>query len=112
MAKTNVKMKSAKILLGGEEKTLIYDMNSFCALEELYGTVEAAFKELTTKATIKNVRAFLWAGLQNGPDESLYPKLNEVGAMVDPNDIPGIVEALQKCLEESTPEKSEVEKNK
>ena len=110
--KNNVKMKIATISLNGETRTLIYDMNSFCALEDLYGTVEAAFKELTTKSTIKNVRAFLWAGMQNGPDESKFPTLSQVGAMVNPTDIPGIVEALQECLEESTPDKDEAEKNK
>ena len=111
--KTNVKEKIAKITLGGEERTLVFDMNAFCALEDLFGTVEEAFKELTAKHSIKNVRAFLWAGLQNGPDESAYPTLRQVGAMVQPEDIPNIVESLKDCLENSVPDKDSVDaKNK
>ena len=110
--KTNMKERIAKITLKGREFTLVFDMNAFCSLEELYGSVEDAFKELTEKRSIKNVRAFLWAGLQNGPDESLYPTLRQVGSMVAMDEIPAIVESLKECLESNVPDKEDAEKNK
>lgn len=62
-------VKSAKqsidavtMVLGGRERTIQFDMNAFAELENRYGTVQDAMKELQS-GSMKDVRMILWVGL-------------------------------------------------
>lgn len=95
----DVRPKPVKIQLD-KARTLVYDLNAFVALEDLYGDVDKALAEFE-KGSIKALRAVLWAGLVH-EDESLTP-LN-AGSFIGMADIERVSEAMLIALEGSMPE--------
>ena len=81
-------------------RTLLYDMNAFIELEEMFGTVEDAMKAVASKK-MKPMRAFLWAGLIH-EDEGLTEK--QVGAMLTMENMEGIINKLNAAMQSSMPE--------
>lgn len=59
---SEIRNSLTKIMLGGEERVLKYDMNAYAELENKYGSVDAALSSLD-KGRITDVRQLLWAGL-------------------------------------------------
>lgn len=59
---TEVRRVPTTIELGGEERTLKYDMNAFAEIENKYGSIDAAFSSLE-KGRLTDIRTLLWAGL-------------------------------------------------
>jgi H2-forming N5,N10-methylenetetrahydromethanopterin dehydrogenase-like enzyme len=76
----DVKPKVVKVtLLDGIERRVQFTLNALAEMEDRYGSVDAAFKELD-KDSIKAVRFILWAALmEHSPD--LTEK--QVGSLID-----------------------------
>ena len=96
----DVKESCFPVLLD-KERTLKYDLNSFIELEELYGSIEGALKEME-KGTgqMKAVRAVLWAGLLH-EDPSLTVK--SVGAMLSLRNLDAVSQTLSAAIEAALP---------
>lgn len=77
-----------------KERTLVFNLNSFIELEEMYGTYKAAMGALGT-GSLKSIRAFLWAGLVH-EDKSLT--LEDVGTIFTRLDPETINEVADKIL--------------
>ena len=76
----DVKAAAVKITLtDGVERTIKFTLNAMAELEDRYGSVEAAFKQLD-KGSIKAVRCILWAGLIH-EDPDLTEQ--QVGNLID-----------------------------
>ncbi len=76
----DVKSKAIKITLNdGVERTIKFTLNALAELEDRYGSVDEAFKQLDNNS-IKAVRCILWAGLIHED-----PELTEqqVGNLID-----------------------------
>ena len=76
----DVKSKDIKITLNdGVERTIKFTLNALAELEDRYGSVDEAFKQLDNNS-IKAVRCILWAGLIHED-----PELTEqqVGNLID-----------------------------
>lgn len=77
---TDVKSKAVKITLtDGVERTIKFTLNAMAELEDRYGSVEEAFKQLDNNS-IKAVRCILWAGLIH-EDPDLTEQ--QVGNLID-----------------------------
>lgn len=72
-------------LRDGVKRELLYTLNAMAELEERYGSVDDAFKQLEA-GRIKAIRFFIWAGLLH-TEEGLTEM--QVGDMID-----------MKCLED------------
>lgn len=83
-----------------KERNLAFDLNAFCALEEIYGSQQKAVDALS-KNSIKAIRAFLWAGLIH-EDEALTEK--QVGAMISATDVQFVAEKLLLAVSGNLPE--------
>jgi len=57
-------VKTPKIVvdLGGRQRTILYDLNSFAELELIYGSVDTAMTKLQSGSVVA-ARDMLWAGL-------------------------------------------------
>ncbi len=98
----DIKVKKVQVELD-RPRTIKFDLNSFIELEELYGSINNALKEME-KGSVKAVRAVLWAGLIH-EDEKLT--LKQVGAMVDFENLSRITEALTRAIGDSLSEKEQ-----
>lgn len=94
----DVKPKAIKIMLD-KERTLLFDLNAFAELEEIYGSVEGAM-EVLEKGSMKAIINMLWAGLVH-EDETLTKK--QVGAMLGIATLEGMTEQLMAALGEARP---------
>lgn len=88
-AKANKERGEAKVVLGGVEHTLRYDLNALVELEEKMGIPLSEMGE--TKISIKNVRSMLWAGLIH---ENADLTEVEVGSLVDMDNMAEVQEAI------------------
>lgn len=76
----DVKSKAVKITLtDGVERTIKFTLNAMAELEDRYGSVDEAFKQLDNNS-IKAVRCILWAGLIH-EDPDLTEQ--QVGNLID-----------------------------
>ena len=76
----DVKAAAVKITLtDGVERSIKFTLNAMAELEDRYGSVEAAFKQLDN-GSIKAVRCILWAGLIH-EDPDLTEQ--QVGNLID-----------------------------
>lgn len=100
----DVKAKSIPITLcDGVERELKFTLNALAELEDHYGTVDAAFKALDG-GSFKAIRFVLWAGLVHA-DSALTEK--QVGALIDVQSMPEIIEQLGNALDNDLPKDSE-----
>jgi hypothetical protein len=83
-----------------KERHLIFDLNSFCDLEDKYGTIEKALGEMG-KGSIKAIRYMLYLGLLN-EDESLNEK--KVGKLIKIENLGEVMNALKIAIAISAPE--------
>lgn len=95
----NVRPKAVKIMLD-KERNLVFDLNAFAELEEIFGSVEEALKSLE-KGSLKAIITLLWSGLVH-EDETLTIK--EVGAMISINDLARVSEALAEAVKGDMPD--------
>jgi len=93
---------TVSIELGGKQRELVYNLNSFAALEEKLG--RSLFGEDGFNfQSFRELRLFLWAAFLHG-EPTITP--DEVGAMISTANLNDVQVALAKAMEVSTPEKS------
>lgn len=92
--------KKAKITLNdGKERTLKFTLNAMAELEERYGSVEEAFKQLEANS-IKAARCVLWAGLiWEEPTLTEY----EVGNLIDLDTLQELMGTVETALTSDMP---------
>ena len=82
------------IELKGKRYSLNFDLNAMAELEDKYGSMNAAIKELKSKK-MSAVRTFLYAVLKSS-DEQLTEF--EVGKLIDMNNFNKLEKALTKLI--------------
>lgn len=106
----NVKVKNVKVKLDGTSHELLYDMNAMCEIEEKYGDVESAFKQLENSNKVFNsLRFLLWAGMLH-EDKDLT--LQDVGKKINFLDIDKIEQLVDSLNEAVNTEEKDVLKKK
>ena len=97
---TDVKSKAIKITLtDGVERTIKFTLNAMAELEDRYGSVEEAFKQLDNNS-IKAVRCILWAGLIH-EDPDLTEQ--QVGNLIDIQYMQELMESLGTAFDADMP---------
>lgn len=99
MEGTDIKQVGVSVTLD-KERHLIFDLNSFCDLEDKYGSIDKAMDKIT-KGSMKDIRFMLYLGLLND-DETLDEK--KVGKLITLDKISDIVKALGTAVQISAPE--------
>lgn len=103
-----IRTKNVRILLD-KERSLCFDLNAYAELEDMYGTVSGALEALNS-GSIKAIRAVLWTGLihEESNDDGTYNlTLKQVGAMIDGQSLPVLMEIINASMNESAPEEDE-----
>ena len=97
----DVKSKAVKITLtDGVERTIKFTLNAMAELEDRYGSVEEAFKQLDNNS-IKAVRCILWAGLIH-EDPDLTEQ--QVGNLIDIQYMQELMASLGDAFDADMPE--------
>lgn len=92
----DVKSKGTPITLNdGVQRELKFTLNALAEMEDRYGSVDDAFKELD-KGSIKAVRFVLWAGLMHS-DETLTER--QVGNLIDTQCMADIMNQLTAAFD-------------
>lgn len=100
----NARAKVTHITLrDGVERELSYTLNAMAEMEDRYGSVEAAFKEVET-GRMKAIRFMIWAGLLH-TEEGLTEQ--QVGNLIDVQCMENIMQTMQQALGEDMPEQGE-----
>lgn len=97
----NVRTKSVTITLD-KERHLKYTLNSFAEMEEKYGSVETALKEVEANK-LTAIRFMIWAGLIH-EDENLTEK--QVGNIIGMDDMQVLAEKLTQAMASDLPVKA------
>ena len=94
--------KTVPIQLGGKTRNLKYGFNALVDLETSLGIpIQGLLQVLTTKATLKDMRAILWVGLIH-EDKTLTPE--DVGNMIESlSDYEAIGVAVKTAIEAAFP---------
>jgi len=100
----DVRPKAIKLTLD-KERTLMFDLNAFAELEEIYGSVDIALKAIEG-GSMKAIRTLLWAGLLH-EDDTLTAK--QVGAMLSVSMLEDMTTQLLAAIDEVRPEAVGVE---
>lgn len=99
----DIKPRIIKVTLAdGVEREMRYSLNAFAELEEMFGSVDDALKEME-KGKIKATRAILWAGLLDN-DPSLT--LDKAGSLVDMSNLAYLMEVITMAMTEDLPEET------
>lgn len=97
---SDIKQKGIAITLD-KERHIVYDLNSFCELEDKYGSIDKALDGLSKNPKIKDIRYILYLGLEN-EDEALTEK--QVGSMVTLSNLNDVMDTVTKAISISMPE--------
>lgn len=101
----SIKRPPIEIDLGDEKKrTLKYTLNSFAEMEERYGKIDIAVKQMED-GSVKAIRFMLWAGLMHN-NEELTEK--EVGALLELTDLEYVGEKMSEAMDADLPDKKEI----
>ena len=104
----DVKSKAVKITLtDGVERTIKFTLNAMAELEDRYGSVEEAFKQLDNNS-IKAVRCILWAGLIH-EDPDLTEQ--QVGNLIDIQYMQELMASLGEAFDADMPEPEKLTDN-
>ena len=104
----DVKSKDIKITLNdGVERTIKFTLNALAELEDRYGSVDEAFKQLDNNS-IKAVRCILWAGLIHED-----PELTEqqVGNLIDIQYMQELMTSLGDAFDADMPKTEKLPEN-
>ena len=104
----DVKSKAVKITLtDGVERTIKFTLNALAELEDRYGSVDEAFKQLDNNS-IKAVRCILWAGLIHED-----PELTEqqVGNLIDIQYMQELMMSLGDAFDADMPKNEKLPEN-
>ena len=92
---TPLKVRVTKVMLD-KERNLIYDLNAFEELEELYGSLDGAFIAFGSGThKIRNLKRFLFAGLVH-EDEALTVK--SVGKLIGYSNVEEITDRVMAAV--------------
>lgn len=108
----DLKGGQVSIELGGELRTIKYDMNSFAELEKRYGSVEAALDALDA-GKLGPIRDMLWAGLIH--DQAIFDEItgevikfkinpHQVGSWLDLNSMKSVMPIITSAITGALPE--------
>jgi len=101
----DVKSKAVKITLtDGVERTIKFTLNAMAELEDRYGSVEEAFRQLDNNS-IKAVRCILWAGLIH-EDPDLTEQ--QVGNLIDIQYMQALMASLGDAFNADMPEPEKI----
>lgn len=91
---TNIRTKSVPVMVDDKIFNIRYTLNAFAELEEAYGSVDKALKQLE-EGSFKGIRKLLWAGLIHE-----NPTLTEVevGNMIDLENLNDFAGALTRAM--------------
>lgn len=104
----DIKSKAVKITLtDGVERTIKFTLNAMAELEDRYGSVEEAFKQLDNNS-IKAVRCILWAGLIH-EDPDLTEQ--QVGNLIDIQYMQELMASLGDAFDANMPEAEKLTEN-
>lgn len=87
------------VLKDGNTYKIEFTMNALIELEEKFGSVENAFKQMEKKVGLKEVRLLAYAGLVEHHD--LTEK--EVGRLIDLSKVEELFEAISKAMQYGLP---------
>ena len=104
----DVKAKAVKITLtDGVERTIKFTLNAMAELEDRYGSVDEAFKQLDNNS-IKAVRCILWAGLTH-EDPDLTEQ--QVGNLIDIQYMQDLMASLGSAFDADMPAPEKLPEN-
>jgi phenylpropionate dioxygenase-like ring-hydroxylating dioxygenase large terminal subunit len=93
----DAKSKTVKITLNdGVERSIKFTLNALAELEDMFGSVQAAFDKLEKENSMKALRAILWAGFLH-EDASLTEQ--QVGNLIDLAYMQELVASLNTAFE-------------
>ncbi|MFZ3172077.1 MAG: hypothetical protein WA118_08865 [Carboxydocellales bacterium] len=98
MSVDDVKIKPITVVLD-KERSLVFDLNAICELEEKYGSMQGAMDAMS-KGSMKAVRTLLYAGLKH-EDDSLTEEI--VGKLIDISNMAFVGDALNSAVSLSLP---------
>jgi hypothetical protein len=98
MSVDDVKIKPITIVLD-KERSLIFDLNAICELEEKHGSMQGAMDAMS-KGSMKAVRSLLYAGLKH-EDDSLTEE--KVGKLIDISKLVLIGTTINNALSTNLP---------
>jgi hypothetical protein len=87
-----------------KKRTLKFDLNALCILQEQFDDIDVAFQGLG-KRDFKIIRSLVYAVLAHEEDDSFTEK--QAGALVTMQNITTVAEALAKALREAMPESND-----
>ena len=104
----DVKAEAVKITLtDGVERTIKFTLNAMAELEDRYGSVDEAFKQLDNNS-IKAVRCILWAGLIH-EDPDLTEQ--QVGNLIDIQYMQDLMTSLGSAFDADMPAPEKLTEN-
>lgn len=95
-----MKDEGVKVMLGGQERTFKFDMNTLCSLDEKGMSLQDIFVGLES-GKLSTIRIILHALLAS-EDEELTEK--QVGSFISMKNMTEITEAMGKALNDGMPE--------
>lgn len=102
MGARDVKAKRITINLD-KERSLLFSLNGLVELEEIYGSIDAAFSAMQ-KGKMKDIRTLLWAALIH-EDETITQK--QVGSIIHISNVTEVVSILTEAISEAMPKVNE-----
>lgn len=108
----DIRNKPVSIELGGKDRTIKFDLNAFAELEERYGNVQNAMREMQS-GSMKGIKTVLWAGLIHEEaviDEKTGEPIKynitpyNVGSWISPDSLPDISMKLAEAMGYSIPD--------
>lgn len=100
---SDIRIKPVTISLD-KERTLVFDLNAFAELEDVYGEIDEALNAIG-RGSIKAVRAVLFSGLVH-EDETLTVK--SVGKLVTLKNLQEVSAALTEAIKQAMPQGNEI----
>ena len=103
--------QGVEVELGGQTRTMRFDLNAFAEIEEMFGSIEDAMNALE-KGSIKSVRALLWASLiHEETDENGDPKITpkQVGSWINLSQLNELAQKLGEAIQAALPEDAQGE---
>lgn len=98
MALKDVKTVAVPLTLD-KPRSLVFDLNAFAELEDVYGSMEKAFAAMQS-GSMKAARTLLWAGLLH-EDKRLTQR--QVGGMVTLDNLEAVMGSISQALLEAMP---------
>lgn len=100
--------KLVKLLDGNHKMTV--DYNTFCQLEEFFGSMEAGFSKLNANITKTDIKKFLCAGINSCiEDEDEWFTPFQIGKLLDISKMDSYVKTLMELINLASPKTEETD---